>query len=453
MELVMNEMSQQLQREADDGAVRVDFVPAAAYVARDYVQLEKERLWPRVWQMACREEEVANPGDFYTYSIADESITVVRKQDGDIAAYYNVCPHRGRRLTSGCGKMGRFHCKFHGWQWSLDGKPAEVVDRQDWGDLLQDSEITLEPVKSGSWGGWIFVNMDPDAEPLEQFLEPAKAILDPYEFDQMRYRWRRQIILPCNWKVALEAFNEGYHVQTTHRQLLATFDDITFSQAMGAHGMFGYEPTRQFGLPSPRIADEATRRATNVRDGWQQFIRDIWDTLDATATLAMVRAVDRVKAELPADASIEEVFAAYARIHREETDKDGTPWPDLSFEQMLAAGTDWHIFPNMVFLQQPTNLLGYRARPNGDDPDSCIFDIYVLERFAPGKEPQVELETASDWTKVDWGLILSQDFQNMAEIQQGMKSRGFRGARTNPVQERAISNFHRTLHDYLSRAG
>ena len=72
----------------------------------------------------------------------------------------------------------------------------------------------------GTWGGWVFINMDPGAESLEAFLEPAKAYLDPFEFEKMRYRWRKRVTLPCNWKVALEAFNEGYHVQTTHRQLL-----------------------------------------------------------------------------------------------------------------------------------------------------------------------------------------------------------------------------------------
>jgi phenylpropionate dioxygenase-like ring-hydroxylating dioxygenase large terminal subunit len=435
-----------------DNAVRVDYVPAASYISRDYVQQEKELLWPRIWQMACREEEIPAPGDYYTYEIADQSISVVRTETGAIAAFHNVCPHRGRRLTAGCGRMGRFHCKYHGWQWSLDGKPAEIVDRHDWGDLLKDAEISLEPVRTGSWGGWVFVNMDPDCEPLETFLEPAKAYLDPFQFDQMRYRWRRQIILPCNWKVAQEAFNEGYHVQTTHRQLLPAFDDVTFSEAKGRHAMFGYEPMRVFGLPSPRIADEETRRKASHRDGWSWFIKNIWETLDATATTAMVRAADRVKATLPVDATPEEVFGAYAGYHREEAEKDGTPWLDMPFEAVMAAGTDWHIFPNMVFLQQPTNLLGYRSRPNGDDPDSCIFEIYVLERFAPGKAPKVEVETATDWRAVDWGLILQQDFQNMGEIQQGMKSRGFKGARPNPVQERAISNFHAVLHRYLAGA-
>ena len=430
--------------------MRIDYVPAASYISRDYVQLEKDRLWPRVWQMACREEEIPHPGDYYTYEIADQSISVVRTEAGTVAAFHNVCPHRGRRLTSGCGRMGRFHCKYHGWQWSLDGKPAEIVDRQDWGALLEDEEISLAPVRTGLWGGWIFINMDPDCEPLDSFLDSVRAYLDPFEFEKMRYRWRRQIILPCNWKVAQEAFNEGYHVQTTHRQLLPMFDDVTYSEAKGRHSMFGYEPTRIFGLPSPRIADEETRRKASLRDGWADFIRNIWETLDATATTSMVRAADRTKAELPADAPPEIVFGRYAQFHREEAEKDGTPWPEIPLETLMAAGTDWHIFPNMVFLQQPTNLLGYRARPNGDDPDSCIFDIYVLERFAPGAEPKVALETATDWRSVEWGLILAQDFQNMGEIQQGMKSRGFKGARPNPVQERAISNFHAVLHSYLA---
>ncbi|PJG46420.1 hypothetical protein CAF53_19780 [Sphingobium sp. LB126] len=107
----------------------------------------------------------------------------------------------------------------------------------------------------------------------------------------------------------------------------------------------------------------------------------------------------------------------------------------------------------MVFLQQPTCLLGYRARPYGDDPDRCIFEVYVLERFAPGQEPKVEVEDGgSDWRSVDWGLILSQDFQNMEEVQKGMKSRAFAAARPNPLQEIEVSNFHRVYNELLDRA-
>ena len=425
--------------------VTPDRVPAAAYVSPDYVALEKERLWPRVWQMACREEEIPNPGDFYTYDIADDSISVVRRLDGTIVAYHNVCPHRGRRLTSGCGKMGKFHCKYHGWQWNLDGKPTEVVDRDDWGGLLRDEEITLHAVKVASWSGWVFINMDPDAASLEDFLGEAKTRLDPYEIGKMRYVWRKQITLPCNWKTAQEAFMEGYHVQTTHRQLLAYQDDYTYSQAVGDHAFFGYAPTALFGLPSPRISDQTG----DMRKGLYDFNLEIWDTLRATTTLEMLAAGKRLM-ELPESATPWEIYIAFAQFHREEAAKVGRPFPDITGEQLMAGGTDWNVFPNLVFLHQPTNVLFYRARPDGDDPGRCVFEISVLERFADGAEPRaVEVEKADNWRDVDWGLILQQDFQNMEEVQRGMKSRAFAAARPSPLQEVEISNFHRVYHRFI----
>ena len=440
----MNELS---KVAAAEGVVTLDRVPVESYISADYVRLEKERLWPRVWQMACRAEEIAQPGDFYTYDIADESISVVRRPDGSIAAYHNVGPHRGRRLTAGCGRMGKVHCKYHGWQWNLDGKPTEVVDRHDWGDSLQDEEITLIPVKVACWGGWVFINMDPDAESLEEFLGEAKARLDPFEMDHMRYVWRKRITLPCNWKTAQEAFMEGYHVQTTHRQLLAYQDDYTYSQAAGKHAFFGYAPTALFGLPSPRISDQSG----DMRKGLYEFNKEIWDTLKATTTNEMLAAGKRLM-ELPETANPFEIFVAFAQFHREEAERAGRPFPPITGEQLMAGGTDWNIFPNLVFLQQPTNVLFYRSRPNGDDPHSCIFEISVLERFAAGQEPgNVSVEVADDWRQIDWGLILEQDFQNMEEVQKGMKSRAFSTARPSPVQEIEISNFHRVYHEYVSK--
>lgn len=429
------------------GDIRPDYVPVEAYISRDWAELERERLWPKVWQWVCREEEIPSPGDFYTYDILDDSISIVRRQDGSIGAYFNVCPHRGRRLTEGCGRAGRFHCKFHGWQFNLEGQPVEIVDREDWNNQLQDREVTLTPVKVDSWGGWVFINMDPNSESLAEYLEPAKSMLDPFEFEKMRYKWRKQIKMPCNWKTALEAFNESYHVQTTHRQLLAHHDDLTYSKAYGKHGMFGYAPTALFGLPAPRISDQKG----DLRKGLHEFNREIWDTLKATTTEDMLAAGARLM-ELPEESSITEVYTAFARFHQEESAKRNISWPKVTPEQQMASGTDWHIFPNMVFLHQPTNLLGYRARPDGNDPDRCIFEVYTLERYPDGIEPdKVEIEYADDWRGVDWGLILAQDFQNMEQVQRGMKVRSFKAARTNPVKERAISNFHETLHHYINK--
>jgi hypothetical protein len=107
-----------------------------------------------------------------------------------------------------------------------------------------------------------------------------------------------------------------------------------------------------------------------------------------------------------------------------------------------------------VFLQSPTTLLGYRARPDGDDPDRCIFEVYNLQRYPEGTKPaRVEQECADDWRQVNWGLILKQDFQNMEAVQRGMKVRSFKAARTNPLKERAVSNFHQVLDNYVHGKG
>jgi len=88
-------------------------------------------------------------------------------------------------------------------------------------------------------------------------------------------------------------------------------------------------------------------------------------------------------------------------------------------------------------------------RPVLGDPESCIFDVWSLERFAPGKEPPLKRQFFEDWRDGDWPLIYRQDFANIPKIQKGMRSRGFKGARTNPIQERAIVNFHRVLRRFM----
>ncbi|MBG6120046.1 MULTISPECIES: aromatic ring-hydroxylating oxygenase subunit alpha [unclassified Sphingobium] len=429
--------------------VRDDFIPGEDYVSPQFAALEKARLWPRAWLMAGRVEEVENSGQFLTFDISDESITVVRTSKGELKAFYNVCPHRGRRLTSGCGKMGRFFCKYHGWNWTLEGKPVGVVDRDDWDGQLPDDEISLVPVRVDSWNGWVFVCMDDAAPELRYWLSPAPDYLDVFDVGSMRYKWRRQTILPANWKVALEAFTEGYHVQTTHRQVLDWSSDYTISAKHGLHGNFGYAAGRPLGLPSPRLGEMGD---IDVREGIIRFYEEMRDTLDTTMTDHTMRAARRLREETTAEDKPMDVMMKFMQLNREEHEAGGVPWPaELTLPTMSKAGTSWHIFPNMVFLQGPGHLLGYRARPNGDDPDTCIFDVYALERYPQGQEPKPEVKFLPDIHSVeDWGLILTQDFQNMADIQQGMKSRGFKGARPNPKQELAVSNFHAAIHQFIA---
>jgi nitrite reductase/ring-hydroxylating ferredoxin subunit len=436
------------QQRSNIGEVRDDFVPAGDYFSKEFAALEEELLWPRVWQVACREEDIPEVGDFHTYEIVDESIVVVRTAPDEIRAFFNVCPHRGNRLTSGCGHMKRFRCSFHGWQFDLDGTPHHVVDRADWGDKLKDEEITLTPVRVGRWAGWIYVNMDPDCEPLETFLEPAKSVHDPLNMAGLRYHWKKSAIVPCNWKTVLGMFNEAYHLQATHSQMLPYWDDYTASYARGRHAMFRYEETLPPGLPSKRLGKSP--EDVDIRTGLATYIKDIDQTLWTSEAVLIVDAVDRLVKEVPREAEPMEVLTKLAQFSIEDLAARGIESPVLTPEQMAEIGSDWHIFPNHVLLSSANTVLAYRARPNGHDPDSAIWDVWSLLRFPPGEEPEVEQEWCNDLSDEQaWPMILRQDFANMAGIQKGMKSRAFKGARTNPKQEIPVSHLHRTLREFM----
>ena len=129
--------------------------------------------------------------------------------DGTLRAFHNVCLHRGARLVdgSGCADDGTLRCPFHAWRYALDGRCVEVVDADDFAALPAD--LRLPPVRAEAWGGFVFVNLDPAAEPLLDFLHPLPEVLGPYHLEQMRLRSFLTTVLPTNWKAAVDAFNEN----------------------------------------------------------------------------------------------------------------------------------------------------------------------------------------------------------------------------------------------------
>jgi phenylpropionate dioxygenase-like ring-hydroxylating dioxygenase large terminal subunit len=429
--------------------VRDDFVPKDAYFDPSFAALEAKRLWPKVWQIACRLEEIKNVGDYVTYDILDESIIVVRDGIDSIRAFHNVCPHRGNQLTEGCGTTRRFVCSFHGWQFALSGENTKLVDRQDWGNCLSDEDVHLREVRVGTWAGFVFINMDPDAQELYDFLSPLKERCDRYEMEKLRFAWYKTVILPANWKTALEAFTEFYHLQQTHSQMLAYTNDYSSSAGLGRHGSISYDASS--GLPLGRSPRLPSAEPKDFREYVFEFAEQMRDDLQAMQTERAYVATQRLRDEVAHDAAPLEVLTKWSEFIRQAAEEAGTGWPtDLTPEYATESGFDWHLFPNSVFLHSAVEaVLWYRSRPNGKDPESCIFDIWSLERFSPGKEPPIVREFFDDWRDGDWPLIFRQDFLNIPKVQKGVKSSGFRGARPSPVQERAITNFHRILRRFL----
>src|SRR5690606_30823630 len=156
--------------------------PKSDYL-HEFHRLEIERLWPKTWQVACREQEIANPGDYVNYEIANESILVVRNENGGIRAFYNVCPHHGRRLCDNeRGNLSSIFCGYHAWTFDLDGKVTTIPARDDWQGCpaASNEDFALTPVQVDTWAGWVWINMDPEAPTLHEYLGPIPSRLDRY---------------------------------------------------------------------------------------------------------------------------------------------------------------------------------------------------------------------------------------------------------------------------------
>ncbi len=416
-------------------------------------RLERERLWPRVWQMACREAELATPGDFVAYDILDDSILIVRTGSGedDVAAMYNVCQHRGRRLRDEPrGRIGKaIHCRFHGWQYAPTGELTHVHFEDDWRGCpaFDKSELGLPRVKLARWGGWIWIHQDPDAEPLEQWLGEVPRFLDPFAPQAMRPLWWKTIIAPANWKILVEAFIEAYHSGATH------LSGINYRSARVPAAVFGNH-SMLYGEPGPfteyKTADGRWVTPRSLQENlWANFTH-LGRTLGAMTLEPGLAAYERLRA-LPDDTAIDVVLAKLFDFHREEMETRGIVWPGgLTLETWAAGGLDWHVFPNSIVLPTFDGALWYRMRPNGDDCDSSIVDIWSLGRFAPGAEPVVEQEIFAGFEAFRGQCaFLEEDFSNIEAVNRGVKSRGFRDVVLNPVQEAGVTHFHDMLGKFL----
>lgn len=429
--------------------------PVEAYISPDYARAEGERLWAKVWQHAGRVEEIPGVGDYITYDIGDDSILIVRTAPNSIKAYHNVCPHRGRKLVGtacgrngACGSRKSFVCNYHAWTFGLDGRASHIPDKEDWKGVLTEERTSLAEVQVDIWGGWIWINMDPGCLALRDYLEPVASLLDPFEFDKMRYRFRQWVVFECNWKVALEAFLEPYHVQGTHPQLTKYGDFYAWSRALGLHGSDGFDTRTQKGDSASDTTVHRAAKGEDARLSIAEMQEEFWETIGASTTETLVNAARRLKDELPEGTPAHEVHRHWLESARRDDAARGVIWPDISDRQMAEAGLALNIFPNMNILPGPTFALYYRVRPYRADLNKCIYEAIAIERFPEGAAPKTEWVYAEP-TEENWRKVIAQDFSNMIEVQRGLHSRGFRGNLPNPYQERKVTNLHRNLAKYM----
>lgn len=407
-----------------------DRIPKQRYYDADFYALEAERLWPRVWQMACRLEEIPDPFDCVEYEFLDQSVIVLRDGDGSVRAFQNACRHRGVKLLEDRGRCeSGFVCPFHGWCYGTDGANTFVSRSTAFSPAnTKPEDIGLVPVRCELWGGSAWINLSDDAPPLRDCLEPVATVLDAWRLEDMQAEWWRAFHLPVNWKLAQEAFMEQYHVLETHPQLRIPNR---------------YPPKKGAFDPKVFIEGELTY-LREMSDGMAGMVH----AKDVKIAEALAKTI-----KLPADPTL-----ARAEWDRQMNDavtdwhrKKKHPIPDIN--ELEATGMNepmGYAFPHYFVLPMYSSASAYRFRPLG--PEDTLMEIWSLTRFPEGKKrPKPTPPEVWEYNDPRVPPIPTQDFSNLPRQQRGLHTQGFEYMRLSEQIEGHISNFHRTIDGFLNK--
>jgi choline monooxygenase len=223
--------------------------PAAWYFEPAMLARERAKIFSRAWQLVGRVEQVAEPGRFFTATVGDEPIVVVRGADGVLRALSNVCRHRAGPVAAGAGKCEQFRCGYHGWSYALDGRLAATPE---WNGVeeFERAAHALPQFRVETWGALVFVNLDASCAPLSETLEDIPARLAHRDLSRMKFALRKEWFVECNWKVYVDNYLEGYHIPIVHPALNRELD----------YARYRTETRRFYSMQhSPIRRDRATR--------------------------------------------------------------------------------------------------------------------------------------------------------------------------------------------------
>jgi len=415
-----------------------ELIPSQRYYDPAFFALENEKVWPHVWQMACRLEEIPELGDYVEYTILDKSVIIVNTRNG-VKAFHNACRHRGVRLATGPGncKSAGFICPFHGWRWNTEGENTFVFGKQVFSpELLDKAEINLVPCRIDFWAGCAFINFDNDAPGLRESLGPVADRLDARNVDKLKMDWWFGTVLPTNWKLAMEAFQEGYHTMKTHPQL------HRLSALGNAYGNDADAPLLNRGLSGKQTVNMHVDFLARLGSGMGGMVHD-----SEVAVLEGLRDM-----EVPDD-PLEATMAFYARAHEEVT-KDGlargAPMFDIA---KVMQEVEFHavefMFPHFFLLPFLGAMSSYRIRPL--TAETCLFEIWSLvlrpegEAYDTPKQP-----TILPYDSPDFPEIPRQDYYNLPLQQLGLHAEGFKFMRLSKDSEGMISNYQRLIDGYIA---
>jgi choline monooxygenase len=403
---------------------RPTLVPAERYYSPAFAQLEVQRMWPKVWQVACTVDHVAEPGDYFEYRCGPHSVLIVRGDDATLRAFQNVCRHRGNSLCAGSGAgLGELRCGYHGWTWDLSGVLKRVPNRKGFGTLTM-SEFPLIAVRVDTWERLVFVNLDVNAAPLADFLEAVPTDIAWLGLGDFRCYGTMTIEVDANWKTIADGYGETYHIQTLHPELHRCMDDVYAPQVIWGHTG---KSEQLYGVPSPHLKHMPTDA-------------EVWDAYVCTQGALMGVAEGT---PFPGGQPVIDVIAEHIKAFAAGRGVD-LSW--ASTDQMMRLH-QYNIFPNLTLLANADHLTVMAARP-GPDPDHGEFVMILWTRMPPGAPRIKPADVRMTANEAEPGLVMTQDIRVLAGLQRGLRQPGLTHL-TLSNEERRVINMHRNLDRYL----
>ncbi|MCB0037025.1 MAG: Rieske 2Fe-2S domain-containing protein [Anaerolineales bacterium] len=220
-------------------------MPSRWYTEPQFLELEKEKIFWKTWQLVGHVSMVQRPGDFYTYDLFGEPLVITRTKEGDLRAFFNVCLHRAGPVASGRGNRKSLQCRYHGWTYDLNGRllnAPEFEGVQNW----RKEDFCLTAVRVTAWGPFIFVNLDANAPDLSEVLGNIPQNIDSagFQINDMQPIERRDYIVESNWKVYIDNYLEGYHIPIAHPGLFREIDYDQYRVDTYRYYSFQYAPIR-----------------------------------------------------------------------------------------------------------------------------------------------------------------------------------------------------------------
>jgi phenylpropionate dioxygenase-like ring-hydroxylating dioxygenase large terminal subunit len=403
------------------------------YLTKDWHDLEVERMWSRTWQLACREDELPDVGDQFVYEVpGGRSVLLVRVEPDLIKAYWNACLHRGTMLREEPGYAPELRCPFHGWTWNLDGSLKGL--HCPW-DLphVDPARMSLPELQVARWAGFVLINPDPEAEPFEEYADPLIEHWKRWPLQHQTKVAHVAKLLNANWKVAMEAFLEGYHAPTTHPQAIGAMSEGNMQHDLWQNvGRLVYLQ----GIPSPDCPEDLSEQ----------------EVLDLNLKLV---GVDEPM-ELPEGMTARSFLAAMARAQSQQA--FGPDFPSFATEAEHVDFILYTLFPNIVIWGGFVSPVIYRFRPYRNDPEMCVMEVIRLATDAQGKTSrdceinQLGLDNTfleAPELGVTLATVMHQDACVLDRVQRGLRTTAKPGVTLADYQESIVRQHNELLDEYV----